>query len=282
MIKETAEKIRSVEIQGATNIAVAALEAVRDYSKGQDTKSIHKGIDVLKETRPTEPLMMNTLGILKKLDSPKAIEKRAGELLDIIKTGMGNLVEIGSRLIKNGMIVQTICHSSTVTKILIKAKQEGRDFKVVVTETRPLYQGRKTAKELHEAGIPVTMYVDSGMYLAMKKDDVDIVLVGIDAIFTDGSIANKIGTGILALAAESLEVPVYGAGLAMKLDMGSLMAEGVTIEKRDPKEIWAYPVDVINPAFEIVPVKRIKGIITELGVLPPATAYLEIERHYNL
>lgn len=282
MIEETAEKIKRVEIQGATNIALAALEAVRDYSKGQDTESIRKGIEVLRETRPTEPLMINTLGILEKLESPKEIEKRAEELLDIIQTGMDNLVEIGSRLIKNGMVVQTICHSSTVTKILIKAKQEGRDFRAIVTETRPLYQGRKTAKELHEAGIPVTMYVDSGMYLAMKKEDVDIVLVGIDAVFTDGSIANKIGTGILALAAESLEVPMYGAGLAMKLDMGSLMAEGVTIEKRDPKEIWTYPVDVINPAFEIVPVKRIKGIITELGVLPPATAYLEIERHYEL
>ena len=282
MIEETAEKIRRIEIQGATNVARAALEAVKDYSKGQDTESIREGIKILKETRPTEPLMINALRILEKLESPKAIEKRAEELLDILKKGMDNLVEIGSRLIKNEMVVQTICHSSTVVKILVKAKQEGKDFKVILTETRPLYQGRRTAKELHEAGIPVTLYVDSGMYLAMKKEDVDIVLVGIDAVFTDGSIANKIGTGILALAAESLEIPVYGAGLAMKLDMGSLMAEGVTIEKRDSKEIWTYPVGVENPAFEVVPGKRIAGIITELGVLPPATAYMEIERHYDL
>lgn len=282
MIEETAEKIRRVEIQGATDVALASLEAVKEYSRGQDIKSIRKGIGILKDTRPTEPLMRNTLGILEKLEKPGEVKEKAGELIDKLNKGMGDLVSIGSRLIESGAVVQTICHSSTAVRILTRARQEGKEFTAVVTETRPLYQGRKTAKELHEAGIPVKMYVDSGIYLAMKKEDVDMALIGMDALFTDGSIANKIGSGMLALAAESLEVPLYCSGLALKLDMGSLMAESVKIEQRDPKEIWAYPVDVVNPAFEIIPSRRVKGIITELGVLPPATAYMEIEKHYGL
>ena len=123
------------------------------------------------------------------------------------------------------------------------------------------------------------MYVDSGMYYAMKKEEVDLVLVGIDAIFSDGSIANKIGTGLLALSAKTLEVPFYATGLSLKFDRSSRWAKGVEIEQRNPKEVWEYPIEIGNPAFEIVPAKRIKGIITEKGILPPNAVFSEMEHH---
>jgi ribose 1,5-bisphosphate isomerase len=282
ILKETAEKIRRLEIQGATKVAISSLEAVSEYAKAKKVNEIRKGIDILLATRPTEPLMINTLSVLKRLEDPFEISERAIGFRSAIKTGMKEIVDIGSRLIEYGMTIQTICHSSTVVEILKQAKNESKKIKVVNTETRPLYQGRKTAEELYKGGVPVVMYADSAMYTAMKKEDVDLALVGVDAIFMDGSIANKIGTGLLALAAEALEVPFYPAGLALKLDRGSLMANSVKIEERDPREIWSYPINIRNPAFEIVPAKRIKGIITELGILPPATAHIQIETAYQI
>ncbi|MBR9689627.1 MAG: ribose 1,5-bisphosphate isomerase, partial [Candidatus Altiarchaeota archaeon] len=149
-------------------------------------------------------------------------------------------------------------------------------------ETRPLYQGRKTAKELYQGGVPVKFYVDSAMYKAMSDEGVGLALVGIDALLVDGSVINKVGTGLLALSAEAQEVPFYALGLGLKLDKQSLFAQGVPIEERDPREIWDYPVDVEDPAFETVPSKRIRGIVTELGILPPPIAYLKIETAYDL
>lgn len=275
-MEKLAERIKRIEIQGATNIALASLEAV-EKSDGSLEK-IRQGIDLLLNTRPTEPLMINTLNALKEVQDAQEVVRLAGKFREQIASGMDKLVKIGARLIKDGMTVQTICHSSTVVKILAQAHEDGRKIKVVNTETRPLYQGRKTARKLYEAGVPVKMYVDSAIHYAMKKEDVDLALVGADAIFVDGSVANKIGTGLLALAAESLDIPFYAAGLSLKLDKGSLWAKSVTMEERDPREIWDYPVNIGNPAFETVPSKRIKGIITELGVLPPATAYLEFAK----
>ena len=54
--------------------------------------------------------------------------------------------EIGAKRIRSGMLVFTHCHSSTVTRTLAKAKAEGKEFSVICTETRPAFQGRKTAK----------------------------------------------------------------------------------------------------------------------------------------
>jgi len=178
-------------------------------------------------------------------------------------------------------VVQTICHSSTVVDILVKAREMGKEVRVVVTETRPRYQGRKTAWELYTKNVPVVMYVDSAMLLAMKKEKVDMVVTGFDAIFSDGSIANKIGTGLLALAAERTGIPFYAAGLGLKLDYSSRFAQSVEIEERDPREVWEYPIEIRNPAFEVVPKERIRGIITELGVLAPETAIIEIMRRYG-
>ncbi len=281
MVEETARKIRSLEIQGATNVALAALEAVRAHARDHGIEDIRKAIDTLLGTRPTEPLMINTLTALKGLGSPGEVAKGAGKMAEEIERGLSRIVKVGARLIEDGMTVQTICHSSTVVRIIVEAQKAGKAVKVINTETRPRYQGHRTARELHGAGVPVKMYVDSAMYHAMKREEVDLVLVGVDAIFVDGSIANKIGTGLLALAAEALEVPLYAAGLSLKLDRGSLWARKVEIEERDPKEVWDYPVEIGNPAFEVVPAQRIKGIVTELGVLPPATAYLQIREKWG-
>ena len=54
----------------------------------------------------------------------------------------------------------THCHSTSAVKTLALHKVKGLKFKVFNTETRPLYQGRKTAKELVEEGIDTTMVVD--------------------------------------------------------------------------------------------------------------------------
>jgi len=73
------------------------------------------------------------------------------------------------KLIKNGDVIFTHCHSTNVAKALIYAKKKGKRFEVYNTETRPLYQGRKTARQLRKAKIKVTMFIDSAVEVAMDK-----------------------------------------------------------------------------------------------------------------
>ncbi len=86
------------------------------------------------------------------------------------------MIEVGARRIEDGDTVLTHCHSSGVTRTIIRAKEQGKEFRVIQTETRPKYQGRITAYELVEAGIDTTMIVDSAARHYMKE--IDFVLVG--------------------------------------------------------------------------------------------------------
>ena len=70
----------------------------------------------------------------------------------------------------------THCHSSAAEQILIQAQKENKDFQVICTETRPKFQGRITAKVLTEAGIQVTMVVDSAMRWVLKNKEVDSII----------------------------------------------------------------------------------------------------------
>lgn len=87
----------------------------------------------------------------------------------------------GLGLIHDGDIVMTHCHSGSVVNTIILHKKKGLNFKVYNTETRPLFQGRKTSKALVEAGIDTTMITDSSLPFLMNEgidgDDVDCVII---------------------------------------------------------------------------------------------------------
>jgi eIF-2B alpha/beta/delta-like uncharacterized protein len=145
-----------------------------------------------------------------------------------------------------------------------KAREEKKKFEVIVTETRPLYQGEKTAHDLSQVGIPVIYVDDSAPGFFIKN--VDMVLMGVDAIRKEG-IVNKIGSYMISVLSKENKVPVYFAGELMKLDKRNK----IIIEERNPEEIIdpkKLPgVKIENPAFDITPWKYVTGIITEKGIL---------------
>ncbi|MEK9132787.1 MAG: S-methyl-5-thioribose-1-phosphate isomerase [Patescibacteria group bacterium] len=280
LYEETLLKIKSLEIQGAENIAVAAVKAFAEKLKEtQDESKLKAYIKELSELRATEPALRNALHycLLNFKNDPKVEET----VVNYFKTSKDKIAEIGAKKIHDGMTVVTHCHASTVTKILIKAWQDGKKFTVRNTETRPKFQGRKTAEELAAVGIPVIHSVDSAGRLAMQE--ADLFLFGADAITAEGNVVNKIGTTMLAEFANLYQIPVYSCTNSWKFDPETLGGADEPIEERDPREVWENPpagVKVINPAFELTPADKISGIITELGVLKPETLVTEIKRAY--
>ena len=239
--------IKEVKIQGAENIAKAALIA---YSLKPSQSSIKKLVSL----RKTEPMVVNALNYARK--------HSVKDTLRLIKKNERKIIENGVKLIKNGFVVYTHCHSSTVTSILKEAHKKGRKFSVFNTETRPLFQGRKTALELAKAGIKVTMIVDDAVNIALKK--ADIMMIGADAILKNG-ILNKIGSGLFAGEAYRHKIPVYIASNSWKFSK-----KNVKIEERDEREVFVERLKILNernPAFEFIEKKYIKGIICEYGIL---------------
>lgn len=134
----------------------------------------------------------------------------------------------------------THCHSGSVVKTLVEAHKQGKNIKVYNTETRPLYQGRKTSADLVKAGVPDTMIVDDSAPFFIdniyESDiDIDMLIIGSDAIKMDGSVYNKIGSFSLALSAWHSKIPVYVVGSLTKIDTENT----VKIEQRSGKELRA-------------------------------------------
>lgn len=280
---QTARKIKELKIQGASNIAKAAIDAFyyaakksKAGSRSKFFNELEKAKKILFNTRPTEPLMRNGIKyILYKLkessgdvdELKKLISKFRNEFKKYAESSWKKIFEIGANKISNGDVIFTHCHSSTVVNIIKEAKKQGKKVKVINTETRPLYQGRITAKELSKAGIKVIHIVDSAMHEFIRE--ADIAIVGCDLISPEG-IVNKIGTSALAIFCRETETPFYVAGATWKFDSQALLGK-IEIEQRNPKEVWKNPpkkVEIKNPAFDFVPRNNITSLITEEGILP--------------
>jgi len=249
------QDIKEIKIQGARNIAKAALYA---YSLFPTKSSKNK----LLSLRPTEPMLVNVLNKIEK-EHYKTILSHFDEAQKKINQNV-------LKIIKNKLTIFTHCHSTNVVQALIYAKKHRKKFQVYVTETRPLFQGRKTAKELEKAGIKVTLFADSAAAIALeketKKDKIysDLVFFGADAILKDGVI-NKIGSRMFAEIAKNHKIPVY-----IIADSWKYSPENLKIEERSFHEVWKRVpkhIKIRNPAFELINRKYIKAIVSELGIL---------------
>jgi len=297
-IQETAEKIRKLEIQGARNVAINAIKAVEALAK--QTKAKNKA-DFLKElskakktlfvTRETEPLMRNAIRwIMNRVDKNnskkvkdivKTVSSSVNQFLNNLERSREEIATIGANRIRNGSVIFTHCHSSTVTYMLQKAKQQGKIFEVICTETRPIFQGRKTAKEMLGLDLKTTMIVDSAARHFMNQ--ADIVLVGSDAITSEGNVINKIGTSLIALAAHEARTPFYVVSELLKFDPATIHGDYEKIEERDPSEVWKDPpkkLIIRNPAFDVTRRDYIHGIICEEGIISPHSTMEVVRRKY--
>lgn len=291
---QTCKKIKDLKIQGATNVAVSAVDALDSLiqkSKANSRAKILAEIDAGKKKliglRATEPMMRNFLnfvqaraGMGRDAKEVKAEAKRAAKEALMMKTAAKQaIVRIGAGLIEEGSIVYTHCHASTVTGILKEAAKT-KKFEVYNTETRPMFQGRITAAELAKAKIPVTHFVDSAAKFALRK--ADIMLIGADAI-TPMGVYNKIGSGLFAELAKRYDVPVYVCSVSWKFDPESIFGHEEVIEERSPKEVWDKApkgVRVRNYAFEKVIPENVSAIISELGVYNNDTFIEETKKKY--
>lgn len=297
-ILEVAKKIKQLEIQGARNVAIAAIKSLNESAKESKAKNketflreLSEAKTVLFASRATEPLMRNAIRYLiqavqsSNKTSVKELvnvaSKVTSQFLERLEYSKEKIASIGSKRISDGSKVLTHCHSSTVTNMLRKAKLDGKNFEVVCTESRPVFQGRITAKELLDYGIKTTLIVDSAVRLFVNT--VDLVVVGADAITSEGNVINKIGTSMVALASKEARTPFYVVSELLKFDPATVLGNFETIEERSSKEVWDSPPEglaIRNPAFDVTRREFIHGIICEEGIVSPDSISELLNRKY--
>ncbi len=301
-VDDLARAIRRLEIRGAPALGIAgamgvALAATR--SKEQDLnrfrEEVHRAADLLKGTRPTAVNLSWGIdrALRKVMMATSTEEARALAVAEADAVAREDeltcrrLGAFGEDLFPADCTALTHCNAGalacrcwgTALGVIRSAVDAGKHVRVIACETRPLNQGsRLTCWELARDGIDVTLIPDSSAAYLMRRDEIDLVIVGADRITRD-AVFNKIGTYMHAVAANHHDIPFYVAAPVSTFDLARTEKE-ITVEERGRDEL-AYCGDrmlapdgvaVRNYAFDATPLDLVDAIITEIGVLRPPYA----------
>ena len=292
-VDEAYNTLKDMRVHGAGRIARLAAHALRDYAndtKGSTPKEYWKLVlkagEKLRSARPTAVSLPNGVNYVlyggrTSFESGASVEdirhatvNTANDFITSSLDAVRVIGEIGARRVKNGDTIITHCNSESAISIMKKAHDMGKGIKVLCDETRPKFQGHKTAAALAAYGIDTTLIVDSACRLFMDK--ADKVIVGCDAITVNGALVNKVGTSQVAVLAHEARTNFIVGAETYKIDFKTQMGELVNIEERDPTEIapkeWIAhnpKVKFNNPVFDVTPPEYIDFYVTEKGIVPP-------------
>lgn len=279
MIDETVEEIREMQTHSSSVVAVRATRALeelvdREFATVEEyVRSLERNGTVLRRANPSHASLQTAVREVvtavedADLDSVEAAKRHTQEQIDAVVSR----VEAAKRLaaenavdvLDDGATLLTHDYSSTVLEALEYATTAGKSFDVYITEARPRYIGRKTARQLAEIdNVDATLITDSahGLYL----EECDRVVVGMDCI-VDEMLYNRVGTFPLAATAVQLDVPVTVLGSASKIVEQGFVFEN---EYRAGSEVMPEPADgfaIENPNYDATPVELLESVVTDEG-----------------
>ena len=304
-VEQVAAAIQHMVVRGAPAIGASAAFGLALAGYASQTQDIAvfrvEMIEASQALQAARPTAVNLAWAIKRM--MQVVERFEGGSVDDLRAMMlkeaqqiaDQDVQINKRMATHGANLmgedETVIHHcntgalatvdwGTALGVIRMAHQQGKIPHVLVDETRPRLQGaRLTAWELEQYGISYEIITDNAAGFYLSKGDISRVRVGDDRVAANGDVANKIGTYMLALAAQDNQVPFYVVVPTSTIDLELEEGSQIPIEERAPAEVLeiefmgqrASPesAKARNPAFDLTPHKLISGIITENGVIYP-------------
>ena len=279
--RKDVDEIANDAIHGSTYLSKKALDIVEDYvqrdlyrNRTELLQALSKLRNALVRAKPLMALIYNrtlevvnfiqnipkeqkNIEIIKKatLEEIQRIRKRAEQ-------STKNVVKLGGRLILEHNTLLTHSASSIVESVLLR-KQKKR-FKVICTESRPLFEGAAMAKRLAKAGVKVTLIPDADIARAIEESH--FVLLGTDR-FTETHFINKTGSFAIGCLAKYMNKPLYIAGESDKV----LLKRNYPVRflPEAPEEVLKEKMNnlqVQNIYFEEAPIEFVDKIVLEDGI----------------
>ncbi len=247
--------VDAVELRERLLILVAELSAARP--------SMAPIQNLLRRWREGLPILTDqNLPVARRLAA-----EQAEALIAASRQAVTDCATRAARLLGPGRTVMTHSFSSTAVEVCRRLK--GAGLRMIVTESRPLTEGRHLAEQLSAWNVPTNYITDAQMGLFIAQ--ADAVLVGADSVLVDGAVINKAGTYPLALAARDRGVPFYVCCESFKWRGAG--EPPLELEEMAPAELGApaWPgVSVRNVYFDITPARLVSAWIDETGVRGPS------------
>ncbi|MDS0282779.1 translation initiation factor eIF-2B [Haloarcula onubensis] len=281
MIDETVREIEEMQTQSSSIVAVKAAQALRELTEREChtvedfNRVVERNSSALQRAnRSHAPLYTTQQRIVEAVTESDAdsVEEAKDVLVEAIEdvveeveSSKQRAAERAAELVDDGDTILTHENSSTVMATVDEILAAGKEIDAYVTESRPRFLGRKTARQLAERdGVAATLITDgaAGHYLA----EVDRVVIGMNCLIED-VVYNRIGTHSVAATANSHDVPVTVVGSSSKFIGGGFTFENTF---RPASEVMLEPAegfDVANPGYDATPTRLIDSVVTENAVM---------------
>lgn len=168
-------------------------------------------------------------------------------------------IDVGER-----PVIITHSYSSVVLETVKKLVSSRIVPKVILTESRPDYEGIHLAYELKKLGVNYEIITDAQIGLVVRE--ADIAVVGADCIARNLDVINKAGTFLLALSARYYDVPFYVLAESFKLHPKARRGLDIKLMER---ELIVKGLHVRNILFDVTPNRLVTAILTENSIMKP-------------
>lgn len=308
-------KLAEGVFRGSTSRCIAMLTAFKefigDYCLPEDQvfsrdlqKKLQPQIRFLIDCRPQSISMGNAISYLKMCISkiPNEIDESEGKesVIQSIDAFLQERIFFAHRIIaKNGIarihendIILVYSRSHVVEMILDQAFAAGKDFRVIVVDSRPRFEGRAMAMRLVAKGMNVTYALISSVSYVMKG--VSKVFLGANSMLSNGAAVGRSGSSIVALHAHHMNIPVIFLSETCKFHHRAQVDAITFNELDDPDDLIRLPGDkqkilndwrdisslkILNLMYDLTPSELISLVITEVGEIP-SSAVPVIIREY--
>ena len=173
-------------------------------------------IAYLRNARPLSMSQGNSIRWLKNLISTQAVEAAESEakqtLCQAIDLFIRERITLADEVIareasgriEDGDVILTYAKSSIVEKTLLTAHRQGKDFKAVVVDSRPMFEGKNLARSLIRAGLKVQYCLLSGLadILSNQSSPITKCFLGASAMMGNGNLLSRAGSAMVAMMAK--------------------------------------------------------------------------------
>ncbi|KAK2663571.1 hypothetical protein Ddye_002145 [Dipteronia dyeriana] len=288
-------------------------EAIKDYSTPTEktlvrdlTAKISSYVSFLIECRPLSMSMGNAIRFLKSRIANLPLTLSESEAKAIIckdidqfiyeKIILADKVIVGhaATKVRDGDVLLTYGSSCVVEMIMLHAHELGKQFRVVVVDSRPKLEGQTLLRRLVAKGLSCTYtHLNAVSYI---MHEVTRVFLGASSVLSNGTVYSRVGTACVAMVAHAFRVPVLICCEAYKFHERVQLDSICSNELGDPEAIAKVPgrkdvnylddrankenLQLLNLMYDATPSDYISMIVTDYGMIPP-TSVPVIVREYR-
>ncbi|KAG6587629.1 Translation initiation factor eIF-2B subunit delta, partial [Cucurbita argyrosperma subsp. sororia] len=305
------------DISGGNARCIAMLhafqEAIKDYSTPPQkslvrdlTAKIGVYVSFFNECRPLSVSMGNAIRFLKNRIAklpPSLLESEAKATLSLDISRFINekimladevIVRHAATKIRDGDVLLTYGSPCVVEMLLLYAHDLGKQFRVVVVDSRPKLEGQALLRRLIAKGLSCTYtHINAISYV---MGEVNRVFLGAAAVLANGTVYSRVGTAGIAMVADAFHVPVLFCCEAYKFHERVQLDSICFNELGDPDAISKISgradisyldsltskenLQLLNLMYDATPSDYISMIVTDYGMIPP-TSVPVIVREYR-